>query len=106
MYDEVSSTLEGFDWQEFSGVEANPSYETLCKAVKLAKSEKIDFILAIEKMYQSIGVATNLNDYERVDDKVIENIIPSLKAHGMIAIGENQNITLDVSEKILKMAMQ
>ena len=63
-------------------------------------------IVAIENLYQSVGVTTNLNDYKSVDDKVIENIIPSLKAHGMTAIGENQNITLEVSEKILKMAMQ
>lgn len=48
----------------------------------------------------------NINDYERVDDKVIENVIPSLKAHGMTTIGENQNITLEVSEKILRMAMK
>jgi NADP-dependent alcohol dehydrogenase len=63
-------------------------------------------IVAIEKLYESVGVTTNLNDYERIDDKVIENIIPSLKAHGMTAIGENENITLSISEKILKMAMK
>ena len=70
------------------------------------KGDNEAVIVAIEEMYQSIGVTTNLNDYEKVDDKVIENIIPSLEAHGMVAIGENQNITLDVSEKILKMAMK
>jgi NADP-dependent alcohol dehydrogenase len=57
-------------------------------------------------MYHSVGITTNLNDYATVDDKVIENIIPSLEAHGMTAIGENQNITLDICEKILKMAMK
>ena len=70
------------------------------------KNDNEAVIVAIEKLYQSVGVTTNLNDYESVDDKVIENIIPSLKAHGMTAIGENQNITLEVSEKILKMAMK
>ncbi len=70
------------------------------------KNDNEAVIVAIEKMYQSVGVTTNLNDYERVDDKVIENVIPSLEAHGMTALGENQNITLEVSEKILKMAMQ
>jgi len=63
------------------------------------KDDNEAVVVAIENMYQSIGVTTNLSDYERVDDKVIENIIPSLKAHGMVAIGENQNITFDVSEK-------
>ncbi|APW64500.1 MULTISPECIES: iron-containing alcohol dehydrogenase [Arcobacteraceae] len=70
------------------------------------KNDNEAVIVAIEKMYQSVGVTTNLNDYESVDDKVIETIIPSLKAHGMTAIGENQNITLDICEKILKMAMK
>ena len=70
------------------------------------KDDNEAVIKAIENMYESVGVSTNLNDYERVDDKVIENVIPSLKAHGMTAIGENQNITLEVSEKILKMAMK
>ncbi|KAB7886505.1 iron-containing alcohol dehydrogenase [Poseidonibacter ostreae] len=70
------------------------------------KDDNEAVIIAIEKMYESVGVTTNLNDYENVDDKVIETIIPSLKAHGMTAIGENQNITLEVSEKILKMAMK
>ena len=70
------------------------------------KNDNEAVIVAIEKMYQSVGVTTNLNDYENVDDKVIETIIPSLEAHGMTAIGENQNITLDICEKILKMAMK
>lgn len=70
------------------------------------KNDNEAVIVAIEKMYESVGVTTNLNDYENVDDKVIETIIPSLEAHGMTAIGENQNITLEVSEKILKMAMK
>ncbi len=64
-----------------------------------------DVIQAIENLYTSIGVSTNLNDYN-IDDKVCEKIIPSLEAHGMSAIGENQNITLDVSKKILEMAMK
>jgi len=70
------------------------------------KNDNEAVIVAIEKMYESVGVTTNLNDYENVDDKVIETIIPSLETHGMTAIGENQNITLEVSEKILKMAMK
>ena len=33
---------------------------------------------ALEYMYQSIGISTNLNDYD-IDDKVIENITSALK---------------------------
>jgi len=64
-----------------------------------------DIIVEIEKLYSSVGVSTNLNDYN-IDDKVIEKIIPSLESNGMTAIGENENITLLVSEKILKMTMK
>ena len=62
-------------------------------------------IEAIEYMYNSIGVSTNLNDYD-IDDKVIENITKALKEHGMTAIGENANISLEHVSTILKMAMK
>ena len=62
-------------------------------------------IEAIEFMYHSIGVSTNLNDYN-IDDKVVENITSALKKHGMTAIGENANITLEKVEKILTMSMK
>lgn len=32
---------------EFSGIEANPRYETCMKAVELSRAEKVDFILAV-----------------------------------------------------------
>jgi hypothetical protein len=35
--DQVYSALEGLDVREFSGIEPNPSYETLMKAVKIAR---------------------------------------------------------------------
>ena len=60
---------------------------------------------ALEYMYQSIGISTNLNDYN-IDDKVIENITSALEKHGMTAIGEKGNLTLDKVEKILTMAMK
>lgn len=62
-------------------------------------------IKAIEVLYEKVGVPTKLTAYD-IDDKVIEKIIPSLESHGMTALGEKQNITLEVSEKILKMSME
>ncbi|CAH0536746.1 iron-containing alcohol dehydrogenase [Vibrio marisflavi] len=47
VYDQVVSALEGYEWFEFSGVEPNPTKETLDKAVKIAKENKVDFILAV-----------------------------------------------------------
>ncbi|RKF20074.1 iron-containing alcohol dehydrogenase [Alginatibacterium sediminis] len=47
VYDQVKEALSGHKWIEFSGVEPNPTVETLDKAVALAKSENVDFILAV-----------------------------------------------------------
>lgn len=47
VYDQVKAALQGFDTVEFGGIEANPHYETLMRAVVLARTEKVDFILAV-----------------------------------------------------------
>lgn len=47
IYDKVKSALQDFEVLEFGGVEANPYYETLIKAVEIIKNEKIDFVLAV-----------------------------------------------------------
>lgn len=47
VYDQVKKALEGYDIVEFGGIEPNPHFETLMKAVELIKTEKIDFILAV-----------------------------------------------------------
>lgn len=67
--------------------------------------EPEETIQTIENLYQSLGISTNLNDYD-IDDKVIDNVLGGLEDHGMTALGENGTITLDVSKKILKMAMK
>jgi NADP-dependent alcohol dehydrogenase len=47
VYDQVVKALEGKTWFEFGGIEPNPHYETLMKAVELVKKEKIDFLLPV-----------------------------------------------------------
>jgi NADP-dependent alcohol dehydrogenase len=47
VFDEVKTALAGYTLQEFSGIEPNPSYETLMKAVELVRKEKLDFLLAV-----------------------------------------------------------
>ncbi|GHD58108.1 iron-containing alcohol dehydrogenase [Jeongeupia chitinilytica] len=46
-YDEVLAALKGHTVFEFAGIEPNPRYETLLKAVAQVKAEKIDFLLAV-----------------------------------------------------------
>ncbi|GAK84046.1 alcohol dehydrogenase [Vibrio ponticus] len=47
VYDQVVAALTEHQWQEFSGVEPNPTKETLDKAVEIVKADNIDFILAV-----------------------------------------------------------
>ena len=62
-------------------------------------------IEAIEAFYHSLDVATVLTEHG--DDKAaaIDNIIGKLEAHGMLALGENQAITLKESREILEQAV-
>ncbi|MFP1723804.1 alcohol dehydrogenase [Lonsdalea quercina] len=45
--DQVQAALAGRSIAEFSGVEPNPTYETLMKAVEVVHREHIDFLLAV-----------------------------------------------------------
>ncbi len=47
VYDQVTEALKNHSWVEFSGVEANPTKETLDKAVAIVKEQDIDFIIAV-----------------------------------------------------------
>ena len=47
VYKQVCDALADYNWIEFSGVEPNPTAETLNKAVTIAKENNIDFILAV-----------------------------------------------------------
>lgn len=47
VYDQVKTALKDFTVFEFGGIEPNPSYETLSKAVALVHAEQIDFLLAV-----------------------------------------------------------
>jgi len=47
VYDQVKTALNNHTVIEFSGVEPNPTYETLMQAVAMAKEQKIDYFLAV-----------------------------------------------------------
>ncbi|MDF2636350.1 MAG: iron-containing alcohol dehydrogenase [Pelosinus sp.] len=70
-----------------------------------SEEEKVD--LAIQKtreFFESLGAKTHLSQYGVGADK-IPVVIEQLKAHGMIALSETQDITLDISQKILERAV-
>lgn len=47
IYDQVKTALKGYDVVEFGGIEPNPRFETLMKAVQIIKEQNIGFILAV-----------------------------------------------------------
>jgi len=47
VYEQVKAALKGSEVIEFGGIEPNPRYETLMKAVEVVKTQKIDFLLAV-----------------------------------------------------------
>ena len=47
VYDQVTQILSDYKIVEFGGVEANPTLETLHRAVNIVREQKLDFILAV-----------------------------------------------------------
>ena len=47
VYDQVMAALKDCDIVEFGGIEANPDYDTLMKAVEICRTQKIDMIIAV-----------------------------------------------------------
>ncbi|EIJ67821.1 iron-containing alcohol dehydrogenase [Pasteurella bettyae] len=47
VYDQVIHALQDYFYIEFAGIEPNPEFETLNRAVQVVKRENIDFILAV-----------------------------------------------------------
>ena len=70
-----------------------------------SEEEKVD--LAIQKtrdFFESLGAKTRLSQYGVGADK-IPVVIEQLKAHGMTALSETQDLTLDISQKVLEGAV-
>lgn len=47
VYDQVTEALKNHTWYEFSGIEANPHYETCLKAVERIREWHVDFLVAV-----------------------------------------------------------
>jgi NADP-dependent alcohol dehydrogenase len=70
-----------------------------------SEDERIDSAIAkTEEFFHGLGIKTSLSDYN-IDEDGIEKIIQSLEKHGMTALSERGDITLDVSREILKNAL-
>ncbi len=47
VYNQVIEALKGYNITEFSGIEPNPRFETLMKAVEVVRNHNIDFLLSV-----------------------------------------------------------
>lgn len=70
-----------------------------------SEEEKIDqAIIKTRDFFERLGVRTHLSQYGITADK-IPIVIEQLKAHGLTALSETQDLTLDISQKILEGAL-
>jgi len=61
-------------------------------------------IEATRAFFESLGVRTRLKDYG-VGAEAIPALLAALEAHGMTALGERKDVTLDVSRRVLERAL-
>jgi len=70
-----------------------------------SEDERIDAAIARTRtFFESMGVPTRLGDYG-IAARHIERVIEQLDAHGMTMLGERQDVTLEVSRKVLEAAL-
>jgi len=67
--------------------------------------EKVDSaIKKTEEFFHSLGITTKLSDHGVGEDD-IDNIISSLKSHGMVKLSERGDQTLEITREILGEAL-
>jgi NADP-dependent alcohol dehydrogenase len=101
VYDDVMNHLKGFDVFEFSGVEPNPEYTTLMRAVELVREKQIDFVLAVGggSVIDGVKFITAAAKYNgdpwevllRKDGKVFSDAVPFGTVLTLPATGSEMN---------------
>lgn len=70
-----------------------------------SEEQRIDMaILRTREFFESLGIKTRLSEYQLGEEAIVA-ILAQLEAHGMTALGEHQNITIEVSRAILQQAL-
>jgi NADP-dependent alcohol dehydrogenase len=116
IYDQVKSALTGFEVIEFGGIEPNPRFETLMKAVEIIRAEKVTFILAVGGgsvidgvKFMSGAVNYEGNPIEILKNKVlftdVTKVIPFGTVLTLPATGSEMNsgavVTIDATQEKL-----
>jgi NADP-dependent alcohol dehydrogenase len=116
VYDQVKAALPNHDIVEFGGIEPNPRFETLMKAVEIIRTEKIGFILAVGggsviDGVKFISVAVNFEGdaadilKKRILFKDISKVIPFGTVLTLPATGSEMNsgavVTIEATQEKL-----
>ncbi|MGL4993526.1 MAG: iron-containing alcohol dehydrogenase [Bacteroidales bacterium] len=100
VYDQVKDALKEHNCVEFWGIEPNPKYETLLKAIKLGRQEKIDMLLAVgggsvvdgTKFIAAAIPYTKGNEWDLIkDNSLVEYTIPLADVITLPATGSEMN---------------
>jgi NADP-dependent alcohol dehydrogenase len=68
-------------------------------------NDRIDRAIAqTENFFQSVGIPTRLSAYGLTEES-IDQVIANLEAHGMTALSERGDVTLDISREMIRTAL-
>lgn len=116
IHEQARKSLENFEVIEFGGIEANPRFETLMKAVEIIQEQKIDFILAVGGgsvidgvKFISAAVHFDGNPIDILQKRIIfkegSNVVPFGTILTLPATGSEMNsgavITIDATQEKL-----
>jgi len=99
IYDAVKQALSNFNIIEFGGIESNPKYETLVKAIELGKQKKVNFLLAVGggsvldgTKFIAAALPINNDPWDIIQNKVkVETAIPLGVVTTIPATGSEMN---------------
>ncbi len=98
VYKQVTASLEGREYIEFWGIEANPKVETLRKAIVLGKEKNINFLLAVGggsvldgTKLVAAGIASGKDAWDIVLSGMAETQIPFASVMTVPATGSEMN---------------
>jgi NADP-dependent alcohol dehydrogenase len=102
IYDQVVESLKNYEVIEFSGIEANPRFETLMKAVQIVREQNVNFILAVGggSVIDGVKFISAASNFEgdsidilkkRVEFKNVSKVIPFGTVLTLPATGSEMN---------------
>jgi len=110
VYNQVIEACKNWEIIEFSGIEANPDYETCMKAVEVIKANKIGFVLAVgggsvidaAKFIAASSIYSGTNPWEEIVEKNnFSNALPFGCVLTLPATGSEMNCNSVISNRSL-----